>query len=116
MGQEIKLVNLELGMPRVEQAKTKLDFEIQNGRARNVSVLKVIHGYGSSGVGGTLKTAVQEMLSLRKKQHRIKLFVNGENWTIFNETTREIIARCPKMRKDNDLENYNPGITIIVLR
>jgi hypothetical protein len=116
MGQELMLVNLEECMPKVEQAKMRLDFAIQNGRARNVIVLKVIHGYGSSGVGGRIKIAVKETLTVRKRQGGIKLFVNGEDWTIFNEKTREILERCPSLRRDNDLENYNPGITIVMLR
>ena len=66
MGQEIKLVNLENGRPRVKQALMQLDFEIQNGRTGNLKVLKIIHGYGSSGVGGTLRIAVREFLSLTK--------------------------------------------------
>lgn len=66
MGQEIKLVNLENGRPRVKQALMQLDFEIQNGGTGNLRVLKIIHGYGSSGVGGTLRLAVREMLSLIK--------------------------------------------------
>ena len=103
MEKDIKLVNFELGMPRVEQAKRNLDFAIQNGTALRVRVLKVIHGYGSTGVGGALRTEIRKMLSEKKKQNRIKMFVNGEDWTIFNETTREIIDRCPKMRKDKDL-------------
>ena len=48
----LREVNMELGKPIVEKAIGRLTFEIHHSRKMGVSVLKIIHGYGSSGTGG----------------------------------------------------------------
>jgi hypothetical protein len=55
----LRTVNLEEGLPSVEQARTRLVSEITSARSAGTRLLKVIHGYGSSGVGGDLRIALQ---------------------------------------------------------
>ena len=47
-------INLEAGFPSVDDARRRLVSEMQSARARGVRVIKVVHGWGSSGEGGTL--------------------------------------------------------------
>ena len=49
-------------MPTVEQARARLIGELQIARKDGVKVIKFIHGYGSSGVGGDLRIALQATL------------------------------------------------------
>lgn len=51
-------VNLERGLPPVALALDRLDKEIALAASLGIRVLTLIHGYGSSGEGGAIKTAV----------------------------------------------------------
>ena len=53
-----KLINLEEGRPTVNVGLLRLDRALVSARAEGVPLLKVIHGYGSSGVGGRLREEV----------------------------------------------------------
>lgn len=111
----VKSINIEKGMPSVAVAEKRTSFEISTAKREGVKVLKVIHGYGSSGVGGKIKEAITKLLNQKKKEGIIKTFVIGEEWDIFNQSTRSILELCNEMRKDNDLGNHNLGITIVLL-
>jgi hypothetical protein len=45
----------------------------------------------------------------------IKVAVPGENWTVFDEGARKILAACRDMSKDSDLDKGNEGITVVLL-
>ena len=96
-------------MPFADQAIKRLTFEIHHSRAMGCTVLKIIHGYGSSGKGGKIRT---ERL---KRQGEIRDFVKGEQFSIFEEATRQACARCEELRRDHDLDRYNNGVTFILL-
>lgn len=115
MGKAIKCVNIESGMPTVTVAERKILFEISTAKREQVKVLKIIHGYGSSGVGGALKTAAGRLLAQKKKEGLIKSFVSGDEWNIFSQSARTIMESCEEARKDPDLGNYNSGVTLILL-
>ena len=46
-------------MPAVHEALQRLDREIGLARQQKHSLLKVVHGYGSTGAGGDIRIAVQ---------------------------------------------------------
>ena len=115
MRSSVKSVNIEKGWPTVDIAEKRTMFEISTSKREGVKVLKVIHGYGSTGTGGKIKEAVTKLLNQKKKEGTIKAFVGGEEWDIFNQATRNILENCNEMRKDKDLGNHNLGITIILL-
>jgi len=115
MKRQIKCINIEADMPTVAVGEIRLMFEISTARREGIKVIKVIHGYGSTGVGGKLKNAIQRLLASKKRAGVIKSFVNGEEWNIFNQSARDILDSCNEMRQDSDLGNHNPGITVILL-
>ena len=51
-GLKLREVNLELGKPSLDQAMKRLAMEVTHSRSMQCAVLKIIHGYGSSGTGG----------------------------------------------------------------
>ena len=51
-----KTVNIKKNMPLVSQAMTQLGNEIWLAKYARCHALKVIHGYGSTGQGGAIKT------------------------------------------------------------
>ena len=115
MSVRVRTVNLKSGMPTVDEARSRLIDEIDNASQRGDHVLKLIHGYGSSGVGGKLKDAIRSSLRRRRKEGKIRSFVAGENWSAFDKVTNEILEACPQLDKDSDLNRQNEGITIVLL-
>ncbi len=108
-----KTVNIEKGMPRAEAAKRLLLDHIAVSKRTGIKVIKVIHGYGSSGTGGALRTELRRMLSGMKNRVSV---IYGENFSIFDESTRQALAKYPELRRDRDLENANNGVTLIFIR
>ena len=51
-----------------------------------------------------------------KEQKRIVDFIPGEDYSIFDKTTRKLLDSEPQLRQDSDLNRYNNGITWVVLR
>ena len=115
MGDYCKTVNLEMGMPTSEDAVKRLTYEIHTARRMGACALKIIHGYGSSGTGGKIRTRSRTYLESLVRRRQIKGYITGENFSIFDQSTREAFAACSSLRGDSDLERSNNGITIVLL-
>lgn len=107
----MKEINLELGLPTVVEALKRLDAELQTAKTQKHKTVKLIHGYGSSGKGGKIRKECR--LHLQSKN--VKSVIFGENFSIFDENTRKAFQFEPNLRKDNDLDRYNNGVTLVVL-
>lgn len=103
-------------MPTVAQALSRLQLELRLAKRQGVCVLKIIHGFGSTGRGGKIRIAVRKELEAMQKRGHIAFFVPGEKLTIFEEDTRRLLQLCPAFRKDHDIDRYNNGITAVVLK
>jgi hypothetical protein len=115
VGPSIKTVILKEGMPSVEQARARLRGEIQTAQQSGVKVLKLVHGYGSSGVGGDLRIALQATLRQMVTAREIRECIYGENWRKSNECTWTLLKQMPELKGDSDLGKGNKGITIVFL-
>jgi hypothetical protein len=115
MPEWVVTINVELGLPTVEEARGLLKAELERCRSRKVTAIKVIHGYGSSGVGGALRQGIRKSLIKRRKEGSIRAVVFGEKWSIFDPTTRFMLEKCPELGKGKDLFHTNPGITVVLL-
>lgn len=111
--QKVVEVNIEYGMPTVDTALQKVKNSLATLKRIGCKAVIVIHGYGSSGVGGSIKTAVIKCLGDNSMRGIVKLFVSGEQWY---GKKREMLAIC------KDLQNYecrianNEGVTVVILR
>jgi len=115
MPSDLREINLEEGKPTVDVAIRRLTFEVNQSRRMGVTVLKIIHGYGSSGVGGRIRVEVRYYLQRLKGKREIKDYIGGEQFSIFDEATRAAFLRCGDLRKERDLERHNNGVTYIIL-
>ena len=115
MQNEYVTVNLEEGMPFVEQAIKKLTYHINLHKRGGTRAMKVIHGFGSSGKGGRIRVETRAYLASLTRRGMIAAFIPGEEFSIFDAQTRLAIDRCGALRRDSDLERHNNGITIILL-
>ena len=111
----IKLVNLEEGMPQVEQARLRMQHELHAARQQGYAAVKLIHGYGSSGAGGTLRLELQKELRALAEKRAIRACIPGEDWRVSEETTWSLLRKFPEWKRDADLGKSNRGITIVVL-
>lgn len=111
----IKTVILKEGMPSVEEARARLRSELQAARSGGVKVLKLVHGYGSSGVGGDLRLALQATLRHMAESKEIRDCIYGENWRKSDSRTWELLKQMPDLKADSDLGRGNRGITLVLL-
>lgn len=116
MKPRIAEVRIKDGMPTAEEARRRLAAELEVARRRGIGVLKLIHGYGSSGVGGRLRHALRASLQQRREVGSVGRVIPGESWSIFDETSRSLLERFPELRNDADMERGNAGITIVELK
>ena len=111
MDRPVRELNLELGRPDAAEALRRLAAEVEAARKMGTPAMKLIHGYGSSGKGGRLRTACRTWL----RQQEL-CFLPGEEFSIFNQEARRWLALCPRLRQDRDLDAENRGVTYVLLK
>ncbi len=111
----LKLVNLEEGRPTYEQARLHMEHELRRAREEGCTAVKIIHGYGSSGVGGVLRSGLQKDLRRMADSGTVRTFIAGEDWRVSDEATWELLKRYPEWKSDSDLGRGNKGISIVLL-
>jgi len=102
-------------LPSVQEALQRLDHELAVSRQQRTPVLKVIHGYGSTGVGGEIRIAVQKRLYELAEAGQIHGCIFGENWAKSDDAAWRLLQARPELKSDSDLSRGNQGITIVVL-
>lgn len=111
----MRVLNIKESMPTVEEARRILLDALSSAKADGVEVLKIIHGYGSSGVGGALRTGLRASLRRRRKEGLVREVIHGESWDIFGDRAQQLLQQHPALRRDRDLNNCNEGITLVIL-
>jgi hypothetical protein len=107
---------VEIDLPTLDEARRRVAEEIRRARRDGVRVLKIIHGYGSSGVGGRLCSGLRKSFRLREKDGVIRAFVPGESFSIFDRSALTMIEAVPALRGDPDLNAVNEGVTLLWIR
>ncbi len=79
----------------------------------NARVIRVIHGYGSGGKGGTLKTAVRNWAYRRRD--KFDLVVAGEEYSPFLPAMQELFTSTEGVGLA-DFSDTNEGMTLLLLR
>ena len=111
----IKTVNLKSDMPSVQEALQRLDREIALARQAKVALLKVIHGYGSTGAGGDIRIAVQKRLHDLAEAGQVRGCIFGEDWSKTDDVTWRLLQAQSDLKSDADLGRRNQGITVVLL-
>jgi hypothetical protein len=109
----LRLIDLKKDGYTVEYALAVLEIEIEGAKREGVTALKVLHGYGSHGVGGAIMLAVRRQLFLWKKEGFIVNYFGGDKWDLFDKDSQKILMDDKSITGDCDLGRGNPGITII---
>lgn len=111
----IKTVDLKSDMPPVLEALQRLEQELTLARKQQFALVKLIHGYGSTGVGGDIRIAVQARLQELLRDGRIEGCIYGEDWSRSTEITWKLLQSNPELKADEDLGRRNKGITVAML-
>lgn len=102
-------------MPLVREALQRLERELAQARQEKVQVLKLVHGYGSTGTGGEIRIAVQKKLVELVGSGEIRGCIFGENWSKSDETAWKLVQGHADLKSDPDLGRNNRGITIVLV-
>jgi hypothetical protein len=114
-GHAIKTVNLKSDMRLVHEALQRLDRELALARQDKAALLKLVHGYGSTGAGGDIRIAVQKRLQEMAQNGQIHGCIFGENWSKSDDAAWKLLQSHPELKSDSDLGRGNRGITIVLL-
>lgn len=111
MNSNYREINLEDGRPTVREMLTRFDSILEYSKKGDI--IKIIHGYGSSGSGGKIRIELRKRLKKLYDENAIDFYVFGEKFSIFDENTRKLLNLAPELRKDNALDRHNNGITFL---
>jgi hypothetical protein len=110
-----KTINLEQGRPLLEVALQKMDDAVVDAAKNNIHVLTLIHGYGSSGKGGRIRTECRKKLDFMKSNGRIRDYIAGEDFSRKFGPAKKLLQRYPQLSAENNFNKGNRGITLVVM-
>ena len=108
-------INVKSEGQTVSQALGEMEIEIDRCKFAKIPILKVVHGYGSHGVGGVIKVELHKRLRSLKSQGKIKDFIPGEKWIDSNPAKRIAINLCSDLLTRSELNMLNYGVTVIIV-
>ena len=113
---DVTTINIERGKPTIDDA---LDRLTQYLRALEdiggIKAVIVIHGYGSSGKGGGIRTAVRQALDHAFYADRVSEYYFGEDLGVGSSAFHSVIKRRPNLKDHLRLKAGNPGMTLLLL-
>jgi Smr domain len=109
----VRTIDLEAGMPTVEEALRRLDAKLSLAIAQNVRVVRVIHGYGSSGRGGKIRDACRRVLASMVSKNQVTGMIRGEDHSAARVPSQELIRRVPGLKSSTRSDADNAGITLV---
>lgn len=113
MVNKVAEVNLEYGMPTVDSALQKMRNSLTTLKAQGCKAVILIHGYGASGVGGSIKTAVSRNLGESSMRGIVRTYAGGEQW--FGRK-REMLGMCKGLESYERRIANNLGVTVVILK
>jgi hypothetical protein len=106
-------VNLERGLPTVDAAIQSMKDALVTCKRRGARVVILIHGYGSSGVGGGIRTAVRRTLGESSMRGLVASYAFGEQW---HYRKKELLSLCRELAEYEGRISNNEGVTVVILK
>jgi hypothetical protein len=112
----VRDINLEAGLPTVDEALEKLRARLSAAEADGVRLVRVIHGWGSgTGGGGRIRAAVRRWLAGQLAGGRFRNVLHGDAYSRTEPSGRNLIRRYPDLAAAERQDRRNPGITFVEL-
>ena len=99
----------------MEQALERLERDLREAQACEAKVVRVIHGYGSSGRSGKIRDAVRRELGRKLARGEVKAVTPGENYSSTTNAGRDLLSRFTELKPTERSDSANPSITIVEL-
>lgn len=111
----MKVFDIKSRMPSVIEALQELETIIKLTKNQE-KVIKIIHGYGSSGKGGAIKNQVRLLLKQKQEQRKILAYIPGEAIGMMLGYDEMIRNYRHLIDMDEDYHQCNDGITYIIYK
>lgn len=112
----MEVINIKEDNTQTDVAVSYALIEIDTRKKFGNKIFKVIHGYGSHGVGGDIKKDLHQKLKKLKKEKYIRDYIKGETFTITKVKELKLEKNEYNLLiLDEDYNNINPGHTIIIV-
>ncbi len=108
----MKSYNIKHDLPTKTLALERLNVILKYERE---PIIKIIHGYGSHGVGGDIKLLIRQILEEKVNKNEIKAYIPGEAFGHLLGYDYLIKTYLKYLEKDSDYKKVNEGITYIIL-
>lgn len=110
---KVREINLEYGSPTVDAAVRNMVNQLVTCKGQGCRAVILVHGYGSSGIGGGIKTAVRNKLREPSMSGIVRTFCGGERWF---EKKKELVDACRPLSDYQRRIDGNPGVTVVILK
>ena len=107
-------INIKNDLQSSDIALFELESKIKDCQLEGIRVLKVVHGYGSSGKGGIIRNNVRQLLKVLQKKGEIVAFIPGELW-IPSKINEYDLEDIPELYVDSERTTLNSGATVIII-
>ncbi|MGH7501985.1 MAG: hypothetical protein ACREL7_09530 [Longimicrobiales bacterium] len=114
-GLSIVTANLKGDRPTVREAIAHMESELRAARRRGARLVRLIHGYGSSGTGGQIRMRSRARLEQMLADGSIRAFHCGEDLDEFSVSSQELLTRHPGLRSTLKTDFLNKGLTFVEL-
>ena len=113
----MRLITIDIKSEKQSVAEAMAQFlvEVEAYKKGGFKVMKVIHGYGSHGVGGAIKQEFLKKCKDLKNRKIIEDYTCCDNWIDKNIVKKIAINYCPDLMADAELVHLNPGCSIVIL-
>ena len=113
----MKLITIDIKSDKqtVREAIAQFLIEMEAYQKGGFKVMKVIHGYGSHGVGGAIKVELLKTLRDLKNRKKIQDYITGNEWPTAKQVKKMAINYCPDLLADSEMTFVNSGVTIVIL-
>lgn len=110
---KVKEINLERGWPTVDTAVRDMVGQLGTYKRQGCRALILIHGYGSTGTGGSIRPAIRSKLKESSLSGLVKSSCGGEDWV---HRKKEMLEHCSQLREFESRIAGNPGVTVALLK
>ena len=114
--EDTAVFNVKQSSPTVEEAVDRLTHYLRRASEVGIKTIILIHGYGSSGEGGRIKSGVHQALENNYFSDRVDEYYFGEEVAFGGEAYHRLLRRRPSLKSHlKHFKEGNAGMTVLLL-